>query len=402
MRRPGARAGQPPLPPGFGVIWTTVALDLIGFGIILPVLPRFAEDAGASPTVAGFLVASFSVAQLLFAPIWGRVSDRIGRKPVLIVSLVGTAIGSLLTGFAGAALWLLFLGRIVDGASGASVSVAQASVTDLAPPDQRARLLGLLGAAFGAGFALGPAIGGVAALADHRLPFFLAAAIAGTNALVATRRLPETRSSAAPRRDATSRDDRTGAVGGLVQLVLVAFVAVSAFSGFEATFSLLAKERFGLTASATYGVFFVIGIAIVFVQGGLIHPIVSALGETGTIRAGLLCNTLGLALVALDHGWATLTPGLALLVVGQGMLTPALASAVAGRARHERRGAVLGVQQSAGGLARVVGPSAAGALFQHAGVSAPYVVGAILAGLALLLVPAAVGEPRVDRVVTGR
>lgn len=387
------------------MIWTTVALDLIGFGILLPVLPRFAADAGASPTTAGVLVASFSVAQLLFAPVWGRVSDRVGRKPVLIVSLIGTAIGSLLTGLAGSALWLLFVGRIVDGASGASVSVAQASVTDLAAPDQRARLLGLLGAAFGAGFALGPAIGGIAALADHRLPFFLAAVIAGVNALAAVRRLPETRGSARSGVDQhdishSSTPERRSA-GGLVPLIACAFVAVVAFSAFEATFSLLAENRFGLTESATYGVFFVIGIAIVFVQGGLIHPIVAALGETRTIRTGLACNAVGLAFVALDGGWATLTPGLALLVVGQGMVTPTLASAVAGRARHERRGAVLGMQQSAGGLARVVGPAAGGALFQHVGISSPYVVGACLAGLALAMVPGD-ATAEVEPVVTAR
>src|SRR5438067_9423249 len=179
-----------PLPPGFGVIWTTVALDLIGFGILFPVLARFARDAGASPATAGALVASFSVAQLVCSPLTGRLSDRVGRKPVIIMSLVGTAVGSLLTGLAGSLLWLLFLGRIVDGASGASVSVAQAAVTDVAPPEERARLLGLLGAAFGAGFALGPAIGGVAALVSHRLPFFIAAAIAGVNALAAVKLPP--------------------------------------------------------------------------------------------------------------------------------------------------------------------------------------------------------------------
>jgi DHA1 family tetracycline resistance protein-like MFS transporter len=394
------RRERRPLPPGFGVIWTTVALDLIGFGIILPVLPRFAADAGATPTVAGFLVASFSVAQLLFSPIWGRVSDRIGRKPVLIVSLVGTAIGSLLTGLAGGALAVLFLGRIVDGASGASVSVAQASVADIAEPEQRARLLGLLGAAFGAGFALGPAIGGLAALVDHRLPFFIAAAIASVNALAAIKRLPETHPearatgeqiAASPTSPPSPREGRTE-VAGLVQLMVVAFLAMVAFSAFEATFSLLTQVRFDLSESGTYGVFFVIGVAIVFVQAGLIHPINAALGEVNTIRLGLACNAAGLALVAIDAGWAALAPGLVLLVLGQGMVLPTLTSAVAGRARKERRGVVLGFQQSAGGLARVVGPATAGALFQHVGIASPYIVGAVLALVAFALVPAVRSE----------
>jgi MFS transporter, DHA1 family, tetracycline resistance protein len=402
VRRDRTRPPRRPLPPGFGVIWTTVALDLIGFGIILPVLPRFASDAGASPTTAGFLVASFSVAQLIFAPIWGRVSDRIGRKPVLIVSLVGTAVGSLLTGLAGSFLLLLFLGRLVDGASGASVSVAQASVTDIADDDQRPRLLGLLGAAFGAGFALGPAIGGLAALVDHRLPFFIAAAIAGVNALVAVKRLPEThpaRSGVTEPARTVVTDARTRVVPGLVPLITATFVAVAAFAGFEATFSLLMKARFDLSESATYGVFFVIGMALVVVQGGLIHTVATWLGETRTIRFGLTCNAIGLLLVAVDDGWPTLTAGLTLLVLGQGLLMPTLTSAVGGRARAEKRGVVLGFQQSAGGFGRVIGPIMAGYLFEHVGVSAPYVAAAVLAVVALAIVPSA-SAPEVAEVET--
>jgi len=368
----------------------------VGFGILFPVLARYARDAGASATTAGLVVASFSIAQLVFAPLTGRLSDRVGRKPVIILSLVGTAIGSLLTGLAGS-LWLLFLGRIVDGASGASVSVAQAAVTDVAPPEQRARLLGLLGAAFGAGFALGPAIGGVAALVSHRLPFFIAAAIAAVNALAAVRRLPETHpdhSSASKRVEggaAATGARRTREDGAWRRFVVVTFVSLVAFSGFEATFSLLTESRFDLTESATYGVFFLIGMGLVLVQGGFIHPVVERLGELRTVRTGLACNAVGLALVAADAGWATLTPALLLLVVGQGLVTPTLSSLVAGRIGHERRGSALGVQQSAGGLARSVGPALGGFLFGWS-VPAPYLVGAVLVVGALLLVPRSSGE----------
>src|SRR3954470_14798234 len=182
-----SRGDRRPLPPGFGTIWTTVAVDLVGFGIVLPLLPLYASRFHASPATVGALFASFSVAQLVLAPVWGRVSDRIGRKPVLVLSLFGTAAGTLLTGLAGS-LALLFVGRIVDGVSGASVSVAHAAVADVATPAERPRLFGLLGAAFGVGFVAGPAIGALAALGDARLPFFVAAAIAGVNALVAARR----------------------------------------------------------------------------------------------------------------------------------------------------------------------------------------------------------------------
>ncbi len=389
-----SRRTRRPLPPGFAVIWTTVALDLLGFGILFPVLARYAEDVGASPTTAGLLVASFSVAQLVFAPVWGRVSDRIGRKPVLIVSLVGTAIGSLLTGLAGA-LWVLFAGRIVDGISGASVSVAQAAVTDVAAPEDRPRLLGLLGAAFGFGFAAGPVVGGLTALVDPRAPFFVAAAIAAVNAIVAVRRLPETRAPATDHNHANSTLTGTenvpgslenGRSGGVRRLVLVFFISLVAFSGFEATFSLLTEVRLGLSESGTYGVFFVIGLALVFVQAGLIHPVVGWLGEAPTVRAGFACNAVGLALVAVDGGWASLAPGLALLVLGQGLLAPTLSSMVAGRVAAARRGAALGVQQSAGGLARSVGPALAGVLFSQT-VAAPYLVGAALTSVALILVP---------------
>jgi multidrug resistance protein len=374
------------LPPGFGVIWTTVALDLIGFGILFPVLARYARDAGASPATAGLLVASFSIAQLVFSPITGRLSDRIGRKPVIIMSLVGTAVGSLLTGLAGS-LWLLFLGRIIDGASGASVSVAQAAVTDVAPPEERARLLGLLGAAFGAGFALGPAIGGIAALVSHRLPFFIAAGIAAVNALVAVKRLPETRRTHSGVQTSEIPDPGTPerTRGSLRRLVLVTFVSLVAFSGFEATFSLLAEARFNLSESSTYGLFFLVGVGLVLVQGGAIHTVVVRLGERRTVRFGLACNAVGLALVAVDAGWAPLTLALSLLIVGQGLVAPTLSSLVAAHAPPERRGESLGIQQSAGGLARSVGPALAGYLFGRS-VSAPYLVGAVLVVVAILLV----------------
>lgn len=390
MRGSRSKRQRRPLPPGFGVIWTTVALDLIGFGILFPVLARYARDAGASPAMAGLLVASFSIAQVIFSPITGRLSDRYGRKPIIILSLTGTAIGSLLTGLAGS-LWLLFLGRIIDGASGASVSVAQAAVTDVAPEAERARLLGLLGAAFGAGFALGPAIGGVAALVNHRLPFFIAAAIAALNAIAAVRRLPETHPHAARRPSPEALRGRL--TGDLKRLLFVTFVSLVAFSGFEATFSLLTEARFDLSESATYGVFFLIGMGLVFVQGGAIHPVVARLGETATVRTGLACNAIGLALVAVDNGWATLAPALILLVVGQGLASPTLSALVAGRSGAESRGVTLGFQQSAGGLARSLGPALAGVLFGWA-IPAPYVAGAALVVLALAMLPKS-PEPRV-------
>lgn len=363
-----------------------MALDLVGFGVLLPILPLYAERFGASPTTIGFLAASFSVAQLALAPVWGRISDRIGRKPVILISLFGTAAGSFITGAAGT-LWLLFLGRVVDGASGASVSVAQAAVTDVAEPSQRPRLLGLLGAAFGVGFVAGPAIGALAALGGPHVPFYLAGALAFVNGVVAIKRLPETHPPG-PRREV--RSERAPAPPGtraaLARLALVAFVSLCAFSGFEATFALFGERRFDLGLSSTSGVFVAVGLVLVVVQGGAIHPAVERFGALGTLRIGLLCDAAGLLLLAMATTWPVLIVALGVLVVGQGLITPTLSSVVAGRVRAERRGSALGVQQSAGGLARIVGPALGGALFQHVSVRSPYLVGAALMGVAVVLV----------------
>lgn len=386
------RGDRPPLPAGFATIWTTVALDLVGFGIILPVLPLYAERFGASPTTVGLLLASFSIAQLLFAPVWGSVSDRIGRKPVLVLSLVGTAVGSLVTGLAGS-LPLLFLGRIVDGLSGASVSVAQASVADLAPPGERARLFGLLGAAFGVGFVAGPALGALAALGGPRLPFLVAAGVAGVNALAAVRRLPETHVDRADERGRSPGTDtsasptlKAAAPSGLTRLLLIAFASLVAFSAFEATFALFGERRLSFGPASTGAVFTAVGLVLVAVQTSLVRPTVARLGESSTLRAALVVNAAGLALLAAVHSWLLLVPALLALVVGQGLAQPSLTSVVSGRARAGRRGRALGMQQSAGGLARVVGPIAGGLAFEHVGSGFPFLAGAVVMALCAVAV----------------
>jgi MFS family permease len=383
-----ATGERTPFPSGFGTIWTTVALDLIGFGIVLPILPLYAERFGASATTIGILMATFSVAQLLLAPVWGRVSDRVGRKPVILISLFGTAAGSFLTGAAGS-LPLLFLGRLVDGASGASVSVAQAAVADVAAPEDRPRLLGLLSAAFGVGFVAGPAIGALAALGGPHVPFYLAGCLALVNGLVAIRRLPETApargdSMSTRRHEAhkLSRDVRSD----LWRLAICAFAATSAFAGFEATFALFGEDRFDLTLSSIGFVFAGIGLFLVLVQATLVQPVVQRLGPGGTLRAGLGLNIVGLLLLAVAVQWVVLVAALAALIVGQGLTTPTLASLVAGRSPAERRGHALGLQQMSAGLGRVLGPIMAGVLFQHIGVGAPYVLGAGITAGALALV----------------
>lgn len=415
-----SRRSRPPLPPGFGALWTTVAVDLVGFGIVLPILPLYAHRYGATSLESTLLVAVFSAATFVFSPLWGRFSDRVGRKPVLIVSLVGTAVGSLLTGLAGG-LALLFVGRLVDGICGSSVSVAQAAATDLAAPEERPRLFGLLGAAFGIGFVAGPAIGAIGAAIDPRLPFLIAAGIAGVNVLAALRRLPsappgtriEERAVAGGKaRAGDGPKEREGAAGetppartgflaalrhpDVARLLGVAFLAMVAFSGFEATFALFGRRHLGFSLSSSAAVFCAVGTVIVIVEGGFIHPVVARFGEAPTFRVGLALNAAGLLLLAPARGWDLAVPALLALTVGQGLAQPTMTSTLAGRADPGRRGEVLGLAQSASGLARVVGPILGGALLGATVSGLPYLIGGLLTVVSLGLVglaPRAVVPP---------
>ena len=379
MARNGARE-RTPLPQGFWPIWTTVALDLVGFGIVAPILGRYAERFGAGGLEVGLMFASFSVAQMVFAPILGRVSDRIGRKPVIIVSLIGTAIGSFVTGIAGA-MWVLFLGRIIDGASGASVSVAQGAVTDIAPPEQRARLLGMLGAAFGVGFVVGPALGGLAALGGAHVPFFVAGAIAAVNAVVAYVRLPETKKEVHEPRQAHAPKGARSAV--LVRLAVLNAVGLIGFSGFESTFSLFGGSRFDLTEGSAAMVFLFVGAVLVAVQGGLIGPITASVGSRVALRTGLFVAAVGMVLLAFTTTWTLLFVSLFLVALGQGIASPSTTALVTEHAPADRRGEALGYQQSAGAFARIAGPVIAGALYDHVGIGSPYVVASVLFVVAL-------------------
>ena len=374
------------VPRGFWTVWTSVALDLLGFGIIIPILPLYASDFGASPFVIGLLLASYSLAQFIFSPIWGRVSDKAGRKPVLVVTLVGSAIGSLVLGLAGSIL-VLFVGRIIDGISGASVAVARAVVADTADEKDRPRLMGYLGAAFGIGFVLGPALGGLAGLFGPRVPFFIAGGLAAINAVVAWYRLEETRKEPIAKSPSLMRSVRE-LDRGLATLIALSFVAVAAFSLFETTFALLAADRLHLSGPQISMVFAFVGVVLVTTQAGLVGPASKRLSEISMIGLGLSLNVAGFLLVAFSTTLLQLTPGLILLAVGQGFTTPALASAIAGRAPDGRAGVVLGVQQSAGGLARVLGPIAGGILFAI-GIRMPYLVAALVTLAVLVLLPTA-------------
>jgi len=301
----------------------------------------------------------------------GRLSDRVGRKPVIVVSLIGTAIGSFVTGIAGA-LWVLFIGRIVDGASGASIAVAQSAVVDLGKPEQRPRMLGLLGMAFGVGFVVGPALGGLAALGGPHVPFFVAAALAAVNAIAAVIRLPETSAMRGARENSPRSARRVN------RYIVIGFFSALPFAGFEATFSLFGGARFDLTEGSTAAIFFGIGVAMSIVQGALIGPLTKRFGSVTLLRAGLALVATGLLVLGGAAVWVVLGVALLLIVVGSGVTNPSLTTLVANSAPADRRGEVLGFQQSAGALARVVGPPLAGLSFDHVGIGAPYSIGALV------------------------
>ncbi len=375
-----ATTTREPLPRGFWVIWSTVALDMIGFGIVAPILGRYADRFGATGFQVGLLFASFSLAQMIFAPILGRWSDRVGRKPVIVISLFGTALGSFITGAAGA-LWVLFAGRLIDGASGASVSVAQSAITDLATKEQRARMLGLLGMAFGVGFVFGPAIGGLAALGGPHIPFYVAGTLALINAVAAIIRLQETRvpnkAAQTTRVHVPFRKRRYGALAG------VGFFSMLAFSGFEATFSLFGGARFNLTEASTAVVFLGVGVVMSAVQGSLIGPLTSRFGSLHLLRNGLVFVSIGLLFLGAAVIWPTMIVALLFMVVGAGISNPSLTALVADSAHEDRRGEALGIQQSASALARVIGPPLAGLAFDHVGIGAPFTFGALIYVLAI-------------------
>ena len=384
-RREGSRGGHGRggffLSP-LGIVFTTVVIDLIGFGIVIPILPLYAKDLGASPTVIGALASSYALMQFLFAPLWGRMSDRYGRRPIILIALAGSAISSLLIGLA-TSLIFLFVARILNGISGASYSAAQAYVADVTSPEERARGMGLIGAAFGLGFVLGPAIGGLCAIIDPRFPFFVAAGVAALNLVLAWKRLPE------PERRPSARSSQRDLLraafrdGRIAPMITITFLGTFAFVGMEQTFALLGQARFDFGLVETGLVFTYIGIIVAVVQGKAIGPLVARLGERRVMLTGLVLTGAALGLLAITtHLWA-LFPVMALLAAS-GLVFPTVTSLVSKAVGDADQGGMLGLLASSSGLARVAGPLAAGAMFDF-DVPLPYIVGAALFGVCLVI-----------------
>jgi MFS transporter, DHA1 family, tetracycline resistance protein len=369
-----------------GIVLLTVVIDLVGFGIVLPILPLWAETFGASPIEIGLLTASYSLMQVIFAPFWGRLSDRVGRRPVILVTLAGSAVSALVIGFAGT-LWVLFLGRILNGVSGASYAAAQAYVADITTKEDRARGMGLIGAAFGIGFILGPAIGALFSLIDQSAPFFAAAALAAANFAWAWARLPEsrTRTQAAPVGSRLEQLRRALASRDLGPLIGLSFIATFAFVGMESTFALLGDRRFDYGPAEMGLLFAFVGVAAAVGQGFLVWKLVKRHGEHAVLVLGLAGTAAGLGLMAVATSLPLMLAALAILGTTSGLAFATTSALISRAASDHEQGGILGITASVSGVARIAGPIVAGALFQNVDVAAPLVVGAFLTAACVLV-----------------
>jgi MFS family permease len=375
--------------PSLLVVWLTVFIDLIGFGIVVPFVPIISRDFGAHGFVIGVIIASFSAAQFIFSPIWGRLSDRIGRRPVLLLSTLGAAGSYVLfalscgLGNHASALWLMVLSRVFAGVCGGNITVAQAYIADITPPEQRSKGMGLIGMAFGLGFIFGPVIGGVSLKTiGHSGPGWVAASLCAANFLLALGILRESRKPTSehvaqrPHLDQflhTLREPRVGL------LVVVFFLATFCFSCFESTLPLLVSDNFQIdirndeaSAATVMYLFAYCGIIGAIVQGGAIGRLVKMMGETRLITLSLILTAISLAGLPFIKGtaqlswkvllgaqglpWIIMLVALGLLSIGTSLTRPPLFGLLSNLTPQHEQGATIGVAQSAGSLARIIGP----------------------------------------------
>lgn len=428
-----SEARRSPLP----TLFLTAFIDLLGFGLTIPLLPFYAQRYGASAVEVTLLFASYSLMGFLFVPVWGELSDRVGRRPVLLTSIAATCASMVLLGLADS-YPLLLLSRVLQGIMTANLSTLQAYIADVTTPEDRGRAMGMIGAAFGLGFILGPFFGGLLSAYSFRAPGFAAAALAALNFALALRNLPESlllrRRSDPPSADASSGDrsnelalepERFGpkVVGrvllrqatlaplrealrdrSIAMLVVVFFLQTFAFTNLESTFALFAERRFNVGSRETGFLFGYIGLIVVVVQGGVYGKLSRRFRELSLARVGMLLVSSAMLLLALlparPAAWSMppsspwefvvrATPLwwiLPISSVGNALINPSLTAATSKRGRADRQGSTLGVQQSAGALARVLGPMTAGLAFDRLGASAPMVVAALGTALAALLV----------------
>jgi multidrug resistance protein len=379
-------------------VFTTILIDFIGFSVLIPVLPLYAERLGASPLQVALILTVYALAQLLFLPAWGCVSDRIGRRPVILISLLGTVFSFLVLAFADT-MGMIYLARILAGFFAASIGTAQAVVTDVTPPSERARGMGIIGAAFGAGMVAGPVIGGVAAEVGERYPFYAVALLASVNFAVAWIRLPESRPAQlgspgwaefrrslipAPVRLVAAVHDRR--IGLYLYLFFHLFTA---FAVLESLVTLYVGLRFGIGALGISAIFAWIGLVLFITQGILLRRLVLRFGETQLIVSGLLAMAVGLAGVALvpSYGWFFVIGPV--IAFGNGITFPTFTGLYSRACEAKHAGELLGQSQSMATTGRILGPVVGGITMQSWALGAPFFVAAAMTLIALVLFQAA-------------
>ncbi len=365
-----------PLP----LLFSVIVIDLIGFGIVVPILPFYAVQYGANATILGLVLTSYSAMQFLFSGPWGRLSDRIGRRPVILITLVGTSFSLILLGMARSIPWL-FAGRILSGIFAANVSVASAYVVDVTSEADRSRGMGLIGAAFGVGFILGPAIGGLLAPFGYHLPILAAGGLAAINCVYASLSLRE------PERHHQIEEKMkpsSWSQGAILKPCLVWFVFSVGVSQLEATFALFMMDRFHSDAMHVSYLLAAMAVIMVAIQGGAIRALTNRFGEKNLLLAGSLILAASFVLIPFPTRILLLAVPLLFASVGRGFFQPSLMSLVSKRAEPARRGSVMGRLQSSASLGRVVGPLAAGLLYDQS-ITYPYYLAAGLMVVVLVV-----------------
>ena len=374
------------------VLMITAFVDMVGLLMVIPLLPFYALELGASAFTVTLLVASFSVAQLLSAPLWGRFSDRYGRRPALLVGLVASAAAYVVFAYADS-MWLLFASRIVQGAGGGTVGVIQAYVADATRPQDRAKSLGWLSAATNLGVAIGPVLGSQSLVLGRPAPGLLAAAFCLVNVIFASRYLTESHDVAGARA-ATTRPRGSGEALRRVlshsaepasRLIWIYAIAMGAFMGANAVLALFLERRFAVTAQ-TIGYFFTyIGVLSVLTRAVILGRLVDWLGEVRLSRVGIVLLATGLATLPFTRDYVTLAIVVALLPLGTAFTFPCVTAMLSHVIPQHERGLFMGVQQTFGGITRSVFPVLFGLAFDHLGVGVPFWIGGALVAGTLLL-----------------